>query len=161
MTDGASRSPGVDQPVETSGGGTGRDGSRGDTIVGTERVTTALPAVAASVSTARRFVAATMRRRAALPETIDVACLLTSELVTNALVHARSRVELDVLVSERGFRIEVGDTSPTDPQRRDPTPDGSSGRGLHIVDVMSSRWGSGPTGNGKKVWFELDAAHLA
>jgi anti-sigma regulatory factor (Ser/Thr protein kinase) len=125
-----------------------------------ERVTTVLPAVPPSVGAARRFVAASMRRHHALPETIDVACLLTSELVTNALVHAHSRVELTVFVGPTGFRIEVRDTSPATAQRRDIELDELSGRGLHIVDVMSSRWGTGPSGDGKRVWFELDASHL-
>ncbi len=126
-----------------------------------DRVTTVLPAIPESVASARRFVAAAMRRHHAMPDTIDIACLLTSELVTNALVHAGSRVNLAVLVSDSGFRVEVGDTNPQDVRRREIQPDDASGRGLHIVDVMSSRWGTAPTGDGKRVWFELDAAHLA
>lgn len=126
-----------------------------------DRVTTVLPAIPESVASARRFVAAAMRRHHAMPDTIDIACLLTSELVTNALVHAGSRVNLAVLVSDSGFRVEVGDTNPQDVRRREIQPDDASGRGLLIVDVMSSRWGTAPTGDGKRVWFELDAAHLA
>ena len=130
-------------------------------MTSSDRVTTVLPAVPESVGVGRRFVAAAMRRHHALPETIDVACLLTSELVTNALVHAHSRVGLAVLVSDVGFRVEVDDTSPDHARRRAIDLDDASGRGLHIVDVMSSRWGTVPTGDGKRVWFELDAAHVA
>ncbi len=126
-----------------------------------EHVTAVLPAVADSVGAARRFVAETMRRHRALPETIDVACLLTSELVTNALVHARSRVDLTVVVGVAGFRVEVGDTSPVAAERREIALDGLSGRGLRIVEAMSSRWGWSPSNDGKNVWFELDAPHLA
>ena len=57
-------------------------GTAEDSGATTEGVTTVLPAVPPSVGAARRFVAAAMRRHNALPETIDVACLLTSEPVT-------------------------------------------------------------------------------
>jgi anti-sigma regulatory factor (Ser/Thr protein kinase) len=152
----------VRDPESVTGDARGQPDGSGSSpeIVTSERVTTVLPAVAPSVGAARRFVAASMRRHHALPETIDVAVLLTSELVTNALIHAGSRVELSVLVGDAGFRIEVGDQSSVDARPREVAFDDLSGRGLHIVDAMSSRWGSGPSGNGKRVWFELDALHL-
>jgi len=74
-----------------------------------ETVATVLPPVPPSVSAARRFVAAALRRHHTLPEVIDTACLLTSELVTNALVHAQSRVKLTVSVLGRRVRVEVED----------------------------------------------------
>lgn len=133
-------------------------GGTGATRSGDETVSTVLPAVAPSVSAARRFVAAALRRHEAVPETIDTACLLTSELVTNALVHAGSRVSLTVNVAGRGVRVEVGDTSGADAKPRSIGADAVAGRGLHIVEAMSSRWGTNATGEGKRVWFELDDA---
>jgi anti-sigma regulatory factor (Ser/Thr protein kinase) len=123
---------------------------------GDDTVSTVLPAVAPSVAAARRFVAAALRRQGAVPETIDTACLLTSELVTNALVHAGSRVTLAVSVGERGLRVEVGDMSSADPEPRSIGPDAVAGRGLHIVEAMSTRWGTSGAVDGKRVWFELD-----
>jgi anti-sigma regulatory factor (Ser/Thr protein kinase) len=123
-----------------------------------ETVRTVLPAVAPSVGAARRFVEAAMRRHEALPETIDTACLLTSELVTNALVHAGSRVQLSVIVVGRAVRVEVADTSPVTAEPRAVGIEAVAGRGLHIVDAMSSRWGSELAEAGKRVWFELDGA---
>jgi anti-sigma regulatory factor (Ser/Thr protein kinase) len=121
-----------------------------------ETVRTVLPAVAPSVAAARRFVAAAMRRHEAQPEMIDTACLLTSELVTNALVHAGSRVELAVSTFGGGIRVEVGDTSRATAQPRAIGAEAVAGRGLHIVEAMSSRWGTNAGGAGKRVWFELD-----
>jgi anti-sigma regulatory factor (Ser/Thr protein kinase) len=123
---------------------------------GEETVRTVLPAVAPSVAAARRFVAAAMRRHEAQPEMIDTACLLTSELVTNALVHAGSRVELAVSTLGRGIRVEVGDASRATAQPRAIGAEAVAGRGLHIVEAMSSRWGTNAAGAGKRVWFELD-----
>jgi anti-sigma regulatory factor (Ser/Thr protein kinase) len=123
---------------------------------GDETVRTVLPAVAPSVAAARRFVAAALRRHEALPEMIDTACLLTSELVTNALVHAGSRVELAVSTLGHRIRVEVGDSSQATAQPRAIGAEAVAGRGLHIVEAMSSRWGTNVAGTGKRVWFELD-----
>jgi anti-sigma regulatory factor (Ser/Thr protein kinase) len=130
----------------------------GEPSGGEETVRTVLPAVAPSVGAARRFVAAALRRHAALPEMIDTACLLTSELVTNALVHAGSRVDLSVTVANHGVHVEVGDSSRVTAEPRSIGSEAVAGRGLHIVEAMSSRWGSTVIGDGKRVWFELDGA---
>jgi len=121
-----------------------------------DTVATVLPPVPPSVSAARRFVAAALRRHHAVPEVIDTACLLTSELVTNALVHARSRVKLTVSVLGRRVRVEVGDASEAQPRPRAIVDDATTGRGLHIVEAMATRWGSSATADGKRVWFELE-----
>lgn len=123
-----------------------------------ESVATVLPPVPPSVGAARRFVAAALRRHRTIPDAIDTACLLTSELVTNALVHAQSRVKLTVSVTGRRIRVEVGDASDTHPRPRPMVDDAMTGRGLHIVEAMASRWGSSSTSEGKRVWFELDGA---
>lgn len=86
----------------------------------------------------------------------DTAILLTSEIVTNAVVHARSAARLGVEVADGGVRVEVGDDSP-----RPPRPlavvdvDAASGRGLWMVDLLAGEWGVSPEPHGKVVWFRL------
>jgi anti-sigma regulatory factor (Ser/Thr protein kinase) len=69
---------------------------------------------------------------------VEIAELLTSEVVTNAVRHAATEIMLRVLADESTVRVEV------------------SGYGLHIVERLATRWGVDPAGaNGKVVWFEL------
>ena len=86
----------------------------------------------------------------------DDALLLVSELVTNAVTHALSPCTVVVEHLDGGIRFEVHDHD----RRHLPVPQPFSttshhGRGLLIVDKMSSLWGSEPTDEGKVVWFEL------
>jgi anti-sigma regulatory factor (Ser/Thr protein kinase) len=83
----------------------------------------------------------------------DAARLLTSELVTNAVVHAQTAFTIRMCVEGTRFRVEVADGRPGGVEMvgsRD-----ESGRGLRIVDAVSDRWGWENTANGKVVWFEL------
>jgi signal transduction histidine kinase len=86
--------------------------------------------------------------------------LLVSELVTNAVVYARSRVT--VVVESRGelLRVGVHDSSPELPVRVEADPTAESGRGLNIVDRLALRWGVDVEGRspGKTVWFEIPLA---
>jgi anti-sigma regulatory factor (Ser/Thr protein kinase) len=93
---------------------------------------------------------------------VDTVELLTSEVVTNALVHARSvGVDPDegpdlVVRIGRGFvRVEVYDVSPEVPVRRTPGPLDPSGRGMWIVDELARDWGVDHMPSGKRVWFEV------
>jgi anti-sigma regulatory factor (Ser/Thr protein kinase) len=83
--------------------------------------------------------------------------LLVSELVTNAVLHARSASQ--VTIERRGttLRISVSDTSTTRPRLRDYGPEAVTGRGLLLVDRISRRWGVDQLPTGKSVWFEIDA----
>jgi anti-sigma regulatory factor (Ser/Thr protein kinase) len=88
----------------------------------------------------------------------DVAELLSSELVTNAVIHARSTVELEAAYDDSSvLRIDVYDRSPDDVERSPRTPaDGAEGgRGLAIVARLAFRWGVDPCSPGKRVWFTL------
>ncbi|MFD3519891.1 SpoIIE family protein phosphatase [Streptomyces sp. NPDC058653] len=88
--------------------------------------------------------------------------LLTTEVVTNALIHADSEVDVRLRECPGGVRVEVRDSDP-----RPPVPvtilstdesenrQAESGRGLLIVDAVASAWGSAPVGRGKMTWFEL------
>ncbi|MEU5519412.1 ATP-binding protein [Streptomyces sp. NPDC093250] len=88
----------------------------------------------------------------------DLAALLVSELVTNALRYATGPVGVR-LVRPSGpdevLRVEVSDPLPDPPHERDALPDDEGGRGLHLVASASRRWGTRPGGAGKTVWFEL------
>jgi DNA-binding NarL/FixJ family response regulator len=91
----------------------------------------------------------------------ETATLLVSELVTNAVVHARSDVQVIVRLVPSGLRVEVFDASPAVPVPRVAAPEDVSGRGLDFVDTMSTRWGVDHRGDdGKVVWFEVARDHV-
>jgi anti-sigma regulatory factor (Ser/Thr protein kinase) len=80
---------------------------------------------------------------------------MVSELVTNAVEHARSHVELVVGVTSRAVHIEVGDGNASLPAIQQADDGAVHGRGMAIVDNLASSWGVRPAGRGKAVWFEL------
>lgn len=87
---------------------------------------------------------------------IETAVLLTSELVTNAIVHARSEVTLIASLNAGVPRISVLDDSTTVPRPRLGGVElAAGGRGIPIVEAFAARWGTFPMGRGKLVWFEL------
>jgi anti-sigma regulatory factor (Ser/Thr protein kinase) len=107
-----------------------------------------------SVRVARRFVVETLRSWDPAGE-VEVAELLTSELVTNAVLHVGSEVGLAVRLTARAVRVEVRDASPEPPVPRHYEDDALTGRGLRLVETMADAWGFDPNGDGKVVWFEL------
>ncbi|WP_345041861.1 ATP-binding protein [Streptomyces sannanensis] len=90
------------------------------------------------------------------PSTADVAELLTSELVTNALIHTDEGAVVTATVGGSRLRVEVGDSTTVLPGPRMPTADeGTHGRGLFLVQALADAWGVRAQGAGKVVWFEL------
>ena len=88
----------------------------------------------------------------------DAASLMVSELVTNAIVHARTPIDLDVVAHAAGLRVAVRDESSTPPTQRHYGTTATTGRGLALVARMSDRHGTDAVGGfGKIVWFELGA----
>ncbi len=85
----------------------------------------------------------------------DVAALLTSELVTNAIKHASGPVKLFVTCSCGRLRVYVHDTSPEWPALLDTAVEAEDGRGLMLVSSLSTDWGCYPTSAGKAVHFTL------
>ena len=87
----------------------------------------------------------------------DTVTLLVSELVTNAVIHAGSDVEVMVRLTATAARIEVTDASTDSVAPRDATVEEDSGRGLALVGNLARRWGvrTAP-GGGKTVWFEVE-----
>jgi anti-sigma regulatory factor (Ser/Thr protein kinase) len=86
---------------------------------------------------------------------IDDVVLAVSELVTNAVLHARTQVDVALRQTPRGLRIEVSDRSPAVPRTRTYGPTAATGRGLHLVAQLSSEWGVDRTTEGKSVWVEI------
>ncbi|MFF0223517.1 SpoIIE family protein phosphatase [Streptomyces sp. NPDC004629] len=87
----------------------------------------------------------------------DEAQLLLSEVVTNALVHADSDVDLRVRRYPHHLRVEVRDSDPHPAINvgRPGEAQAEGGRGMMIVSALASAWGNSPSGRGKTVWFEL------
>jgi anti-sigma regulatory factor (Ser/Thr protein kinase) len=106
---------------------------------------------------ARRHVGAIIRAWD-LPVDDYTAALLTSELVTNAILHASDEHESIELVISWGaglLRVEVHDGSRSAPARVHALPYAEAGRGLMLLESLSSSWGSRETARGKAVYFTL------
>ncbi|WP_030574534.1 ATP-binding protein [Streptomyces aureocirculatus] len=94
-----------------------------------------------------------------LPGRADTAELLTSELVTNALVHTDQDAIVTATVGPGRLRVEVRDFVRRRPRVRSSgrEGEGTHGRGLVLVRSLAAAWGVQARGVGKVVWFELDA----
>ena len=116
-----------------------------------------MPADPSSAAVARRFVRDALDGWGAA-EFEDAALLLTSELVTNALLHARSAPDLTVRLLDGRLRVSVADDVPAPPTLKRYGTDAATGRGLLLIESMASDWGSEAASDGKVVWFELVSA---
>ncbi|MEU3980521.1 ATP-binding SpoIIE family protein phosphatase [Streptomyces sp. NPDC026672] len=92
---------------------------------------------------------------------LDDLQLILSEVVTNALIHAHSDVEVRMRRHAGGVRLEVQDKSSQPPvptvilTDESMNAEAESGRGLVIVDALATAWGSSPVGRGKTTWIEM------
>lgn len=89
----------------------------------------------------------------------DSAEVLASEIVTNALIHGDSDVDVSLRRYPDRFRMEVrdSDSHPAMIVALDEQGDtAEGGRGMVIVETLASSWGNSPSGRGKTVWFEMD-----
>lgn len=108
-----------------------------------------------AVRSARHHVASTLRRRGWGEADVERAQLAVSELVANAVVHARTdstmRISLD-----GSLRLEVVDGAPrADLQPREIDPRRVGGLGLQLIAQLSSDWGVERMPAGKAVWCEV------
>jgi anti-sigma regulatory factor (Ser/Thr protein kinase) len=120
-------------------------------------VRAAYPADRSAVAQARRFVRETLIGWGA-EDAIDDAVLLTSELATNAVIHARTPFEVVCRASGGSVQVEVvdGDTSRVLPAPgKGDDPDRISGRGLLMPVMLAAEWGVSYAGTSKTVWFRL------
>jgi serine phosphatase RsbU (regulator of sigma subunit)/anti-sigma regulatory factor (Ser/Thr protein kinase) len=113
-----------------------------------------LPAVNRSPSQARRLVREQLTEWG-LDGAVEHAVLLTSELVTNAVRYGGGPVKLR-LVHDEALLCEVTDGADPPPRPHAASLDDVDGRGLLLVNQLSSRWGTRRLPVGKTVWFELD-----
>jgi anti-sigma regulatory factor (Ser/Thr protein kinase) len=111
--------------------------------------------VPSAAGEARTFVRRLCDEGCSTTDLRDVAVLLTSETVTNAVIHGRSEIRLDVFVSATQVRVEVGDDNTRCPIMLVDDPEAISGRGVGILDALSTRWSVEQDDVGKIVWFEL------
>jgi anti-sigma regulatory factor (Ser/Thr protein kinase) len=95
-----------------------------------------------------------------LPQLMEDAELIVSELVSNTVAHAVGDcIQVTMLrLSRQRVRISVVDRDSRRPKRRAPDADGERGRGLLLVEACSSEWGVRVLPGGKSVWSELEAA---
>ncbi|MER5860482.1 SpoIIE family protein phosphatase [Streptomyces sp900105245] len=113
-----------------------------------------------AVKAARQFITDNLHQWG-LDDLIDNFQLITSEIVTNALIHADSDVDLRLREYPDHLRLEVRDTNPTPPiptpitQTLEQNQQAEHGRGLNIVDTLSTQWGNTPSGRGKTIWVDI------
>ncbi len=109
---------------------------------------------ARSAGAGRRFISDALAAWGA-SEYEDTAQLLVSELVTNAILHARTDVTVRLDLSPARLRLEVTDASVRRPVTRRYSLEATTGRGLTLIDALAGRWGVESHHPGKTVWCEL------
>ncbi|MFD3454452.1 ATP-binding protein [Streptomyces sp. NPDC058691] len=114
----------------------------------------ALPWSTEACRHAREAVRAALRQWG-LDDVADTAELLVSELVGNALRHARAPLTLNCLLLGDTVCCVVIDGSQDLPRVMGADPEDENGRGLALVELLATRWGSDSSPAGKAVWFEL------
>ena len=113
-----------------------------------------LPPEPASASRARQF-ARDRLRVVCPPDVLDTVALLVTELVTNAILHACTLMQLELEAHPDHIRLCVEDASPRQPQVRHYGSDAVTGRGLALVEKLATSWGVERTPSGKMVWCEI------
>lgn len=115
-----------------------------------------LPPSTDSVPRARTYVRTALAQSETAAD-VDTAVLLVSELVTNAILHARSTVVVNVASSPGEARIEVHDESGHVPRQHAFSATSATGRGLRLIESLAKRWGveADDDGTGKTVWCEV------
>lgn len=116
----------------------------------------AFPNDPAAVRAARRFAVQELSDYP--PELLEVIELLVSELAGNCVRHTDSSFAVRIGADQRRIRISVSDRGPGDPVVRALDPDAVAGRGLALVEMLSSSWGvrRSRSRGGKAVWFVLE-----
>jgi anti-sigma regulatory factor (Ser/Thr protein kinase) len=115
-----------------------------------------LPADRTAAFAARRHLEMACQGLSA--DTVDIARLLVTELVSNAVLHAGGTVQLSISRTRGGIRVDVYDESPKPPLIVEHEPLHEHGNGLRLVAALATSWGTDPRDDtlpGKRVWFEV------
>ncbi len=88
------------------------------------------------------------------------ATLAVSELVTNAVLHARSATRVTLMNYGDSIQVRVHDDHSGAPKLRDPEPDETGGRGILLVEALSAHWGIDNEIPGKTVWLDITRSSL-
>lgn len=108
-----------------------------------------------NVRAARQFVAGALAQQGFRGD-VDPVLLLASELITNAVRHAGTPFEVEVVVEPGAVRVVVLDEDVDHaPTVRDPGPEDTNGRGLLLVAQLAAEWGSERVDRRKAVWFAV------
>jgi serine/threonine-protein kinase RsbW len=108
-----------------------------------------------AVGSARRFTRSTLESWS-LEAFVDDAVLVASELIANAVLHARTTIVLTIVARDRSsVRVEVYDENTRMPIAGACPRDATSGRGLSIVAGVAAAWGAEQRGDGKVVWADV------
>ncbi|WP_067494445.1 SpoIIE family protein phosphatase [Actinoplanes sp. TFC3] len=114
---------------------------------------------------AARALVRSVLEEAGLDSLVNEALLLTTELSTNAVVHAGTELDMEVAADTTGLTVTVTDFAPGPVEELAVGPKNEKtdigevaerGRGLLLVDHFASRWGTVHEGTGKGVWFRLE-----
>jgi DNA-binding NarL/FixJ family response regulator len=126
-----------------------------------EAASMTFPPEARSASDARRFSRETLARWGSPESAAEAVVLLVSELVTNAIIHAKTTVDVVLHLLPDHLRVEVVDRAPEYIRRRDAADEDQSGRGMALIDTLTTGWGIDERPDGKAVWFEVSTAVAA
>jgi serine phosphatase RsbU (regulator of sigma subunit)/anti-sigma regulatory factor (Ser/Thr protein kinase) len=125
-------------------------------ITPSRSATMQVPAEPTGPSRVRQWMTARLREWAVPEGVLGAAILCTSELTTNALLHAGTPAQVQIDLSAERLLVSVADTGTRGSVTRAQTDTLSSrGRGLGLIEELSDTWGTDPTVRGSTVWFEM------
>jgi anti-sigma regulatory factor (Ser/Thr protein kinase) len=132
----------------------------------TEASVLLLPFAASSVGVARRRLMSDLIEADVYDSAVCDVALVISELFSNALRHAaplpEAKIRVAWCIDQASVRVSVSDGGgPTVPELGEPTQGATGGRGLRIVERLSSRWGTSTSEDGTTVWAEVPVRPLA
>jgi len=115
----------------------------------------ALPDELSAARRARAALQECCQDRDVDPTVCQVALLLGSELVTNAVVHGAAPVRMNITINDTVLHLAVFDASTRHPVLRAAPPAASGGRGMHLLTLLSQAWGVRDEASGKTVWCTI------